>query len=49
MSSRWAFAQELGFKWKVVELSIGHFSTGGISAWNKGANLFRFTLMWELP
>lgn len=44
VSSRWAFAQELGFRWKAVEISIGHFSTGGISAQNKGVNLVRFTL-----
>ncbi len=46
ISSRWAFAQELGFRWKVVEVSIGHFSTGGVSHFNHGINLFRFTLMW---
>lgn len=44
VSSRWAFTQELGFKWKAVELSLGHFSTGGISHLNHGVNLFRFTL-----
>lgn len=44
VSSRWAFAQELGFRWRAVEISIGHFSTGGISAENKGVNLARFTL-----
>lgn len=44
VSSRWAFAQELGFRWRAVELSLGHFSTGGISVANKGVNLVRFTL-----
>lgn len=48
VSSRWAFAQELGVRWQPkrygVELSLGHFSTGGISTANKGINLARFTL-----
>lgn len=44
VSSKVAFSQELGFKWKVVEVSLAHFSTGGISEWNKGVNYFRFTL-----
>ena len=48
VSSRWAFAQELGFRWQPkvwgVEISVGHFSTGGISVQNKGTNLGRFTL-----
>jgi hypothetical protein len=44
VSSRWAFAQELGMRWRIVELSLGHFSTGGISVANKGVNFARFTL-----
>lgn len=44
VSSRWAFAQELGVRWKAVEVSLGHFSTGGISLNNKGINLVRFSL-----
>lgn len=44
ISSDWAFAQELGMKWKVVELSLGHFSTGGITEINHGVNMFRFTI-----
>lgn len=44
VSSRWAFAQELGFRWRAVEVSLGHFSTGGVSTLNKGINLARFTL-----
>lgn len=45
VSSKWTFAQELGVRWKAIEFSIGHFSTGGISWFNKGENLIRFTLM----
>lgn len=45
VSSKWAFAQELGFRWRIVELSVGHLSTGGISRSNKGVNLIRFTLL----
>lgn len=45
VSSRWSFAQELGVRWRVVEFSVGHFSTGGITSYNKGVNLIRFTLL----
>lgn len=45
VSSRWAFAQELGFRWRVVEMSLAHFSTGGISLQNHGVNYWRFTLL----
>lgn len=48
VSSRWAFAEELGFRWKIVEISVGHFSTGGISEFNKGLNLVRFSLLWPI-
>ena len=44
VSSKWAFAQELGFRWRAVEISLGHFSTGGISVKNHGLNYARFTL-----
>jgi hypothetical protein len=49
VSSHWAFAQESGVRWRCVELSVAHFSTGGITAWNHGINLFRFTFLGKLP
>ena len=45
VSSKWTFAQELGVRWRIVEFSIGHFSTGGISYFNKGENMVKFTLI----
>lgn len=43
VSSRWAFSQELGLVWRrVLDFSFGHFSTGGISEWNRGDNFVRF-------
>lgn len=48
VSSRWAFAQEAGFRWRVVEVSLGHFSTGSFSLWNKGVNNARFALLWKV-
>jgi hypothetical protein len=48
VTSRWAFAQELGFRWRHVEMSVAHFSTGGWSTSNIGVNMARFTLLWEV-
>ena len=46
LSSRWAFAQEIGIKWRrTAELAIRHSSTGRISEINLGENYLRFSLM----
>lgn len=42
VSSKWAFSAELGVVWRnTLDFSFGHFSTGGISEWNRGDNIVR--------